>query len=170
MHGAVKDVHGDVELGEGLEQFEGLGVVGVLDLLYGIGEEHGAVLEGEVQMLELNHALADVLSGDKTVFVGIVDSAVEAALHGVLDGKGSHGVGVAHGFVEHEGEGGLVHAPTMGVVDVKEVDGLWIVKAVLHVFHFIVDKGSEDGVLQGHATQLGVVLFSQLGKTDALAH
>ena len=58
----------------------------------------------------------------------------------------------------------------MGVVDVKEVDGLWIVKAELHVFHFVVDKGSEDGVLQGHATQLGVVLFSQLGKTDALAH
>ena len=55
----------------------------------------------------------------------------------------------------------------MRVVNVEEEDGLGAVKPELHVFHLVVHKGAQDGVLEGHASQFGVVVLGQLCKADS---
>ena len=163
-------MHGDVELVERLQQVEGFGDVAGFDMLNGVGEEHGAVLEGEVEMLQLDHAVADGACNGDTLFVDALNGAVETALHGMFHGETCSRIDVADGLVEHKGQRRLVHAPAMGVVDVEEINSLGAVEPELHVFDFIVDKAPQYWVFKGHTSQFGIVFLCKFGKTDTRAH
>ena len=139
-------------------------------MLYGIGEEHGAVLEGEVEALQFYHAFADGAGNGDAFFVDAFDGAVETALHGVFHCEVRCGVGVADGFVEHEGQRRLVHAPAMRVVDIEEEDCFGVVETELHVLHFVVYKGSQYRVFKGHASQFCIIFLCEFGKADTWAH
>ena len=143
----------------------------VADTVDGFGEEHRTGFEGEVEVLEFDHAVAD--SGgdfDAVIPVDKIDGAEEAALHRVFDLKTGIGVCVANCFVEHEGERSLVHAPSVAVVDVEETDGFGFENTVLHSFHLVIDQSAKDGVLEGKTAKIGIVFLGEGRKRGALLY
>lgn len=168
MGGTVEALHDDVELLEVGEEAIGVGDVLILDGLEGVGEEHVLAFEGDVQLLELDHAFADSLSERELVglvVLGEFNFAVVAAEERVLHFELSQGEAVADSLVEEKGEGVLVHAHALTVGDVEETDALGVVDVVGEGGDLVVDEGAEDRVL-ADARELG----GEFGQGGALGY
>ncbi len=106
--------------------------------------------------MDLCHTSAYVVAYDFFVGFHVENSAEESVLEGVVDVEASFGVGVAHGFVEHEYERVLVEPPAGAGAKVEKFDGTRVVESVLEGFDAVVYECTEDWASVGFLHQLWV--------------